>query len=73
MYTVSLSYELCDTPFKINAVCPGYTQTDFTGHQGTSSVDELAQRIVKYAVIDQDDQTGKFFSEEYFPETNCLG
>lgn len=71
MYTVNLAYELRDTPFKVNVVCPGYTQTDFTGHQGTSTVKEAAQRIVKYAIIDQDGPTCKFFSEEYFPEANC--
>ncbi|SEM67160.1 NAD(P)-dependent dehydrogenase, short-chain alcohol dehydrogenase family [bacterium A37T11] len=68
MYTVNLAFELKDTPFKVNAVCPGYTQTDFTGHQGTSTPLQAAQRIVKYALIDQDGPTGKFFSEEYFPE-----
>ncbi|MBC6611695.1 SDR family oxidoreductase [Hymenobacter sp. BT507] len=67
MYTLNLAYELRDTPFKINAVCPGYTQTDFTGHQGTSTVAEAGQRIVKYALLDSDGPTGKYFSEEYFP------
>lgn len=72
MYTVNLAFELRDTPFKVNAVCPGYTQTDFTGHQGTSTPDEAAKRIIKYALIGQDGPTGKFFSEEYFPEpANC--
>ncbi|SFC01636.1 SDR family oxidoreductase [Spirosoma endophyticum] len=68
MYTINLAYELRDTPFKVNAVCPGYTQTDFTNHQGTSTVDEAGQRIVTYALIGQDGPTGKFFSEEYVPE-----
>ncbi len=72
MYTVNLAYELRDTSFRVNAVCPGYTQTDFTNHQGTSTVEEAGQRIVKYALIGQDGPTGKFFSEEYFPEpANC--
>lgn len=71
MYTVNLAYELRDTAFKVNAVCPGYTQTDFTGHQGTSTVEQAGQRIVKYAIVDQDGPTGQFFSEEYFPESNC--
>lgn len=72
MYTINLAYQLRDTPFKVNAVCPGYTKTDFTGHQGTSTVEEAGQRIVKYALIGQDGPTGKFFSEEYFPEpANC--
>jgi len=71
MYTVNLAYELRDTAFKVNAVCPGYTQTDFTGHQGTSTVEQAGQRIVKHAIVDQDGPTGQFFSEEYFPESNC--
>lgn len=68
MYTLQLAYELRDTAFKVNAVCPGYTKTDFTGHQGTSTVEEAGQRIAKYALLDSDGPTGKFVSEEYFPE-----
>ncbi len=71
MYTVNLAYELRNTPFKVNAVCPGYTQTDFTGHQGTSTPEQAGQRIARYALIGQDGPTGKYFSEEYFPETVC--
>jgi NAD(P)-dependent dehydrogenase (short-subunit alcohol dehydrogenase family) len=71
MYTINLAFELRDTAFKVNAVCPGWTQTDFTGNQGTSTPEQAGQRIVKYALIDQDGPTGKFFSEEYFPETVC--
>ncbi|MGF7080961.1 SDR family oxidoreductase [Mucilaginibacter sp. UYCu711] len=68
MYTVNLAYELRDLPFKVNMVCPGYTKTDFTGHQGTSTVQEAGERIAKYALIGRDGPTGKFISEEYFPE-----
>lgn len=71
MYTINLAYELRDTAFKVNAVCPGWTQTDFTGHQGTSTPEEAGQRIAKYALIGQDGPTGKYFSEEYFPGTVC--
>ncbi|UPK67409.1 SDR family oxidoreductase [Chitinophaga filiformis] len=67
MYTINLAYELRDTLFKVNAVCPGWTQTDFTNHQGTSTPEQAGARIVKYAMIGQDGPTGKFFSEEYFP------
>jgi NAD(P)-dependent dehydrogenase (short-subunit alcohol dehydrogenase family) len=67
MYTIQLAYELRDTAFKVNAVCPGYTQTDFTGHQGTSTVEQAGQRIVQYALIGADGPTGRYFSEEYFP------
>jgi NAD(P)-dependent dehydrogenase (short-subunit alcohol dehydrogenase family) len=68
MYTVHLAYELRDTPFKVNAVCPGYTKTDFTGHLG-GEVEVAAERIAKYALIEQDGPTGKFFSEETNPGT----
>jgi NAD(P)-dependent dehydrogenase (short-subunit alcohol dehydrogenase family) len=68
MYTVNLAYELRDTPFKVNAVCPGWTKTDFTNHQGTSTVEEAGARLAKYAMIGQDGPTGKYFSEEYFSE-----
>ena len=69
MYTVVLAYELKDSNFKINAVCPGYTKTDFNGHRGPGSVEEAGNRIVKYALIDKNGPTGKFFSEENNPET----
>ncbi|WP_343667841.1 SDR family oxidoreductase [Chitinophaga sp.] len=72
MYTVNLAYELRDTAFKVNAVCPGYTQTDFTGHQGTSTPEEAGQRIAKYVLVGQNGPTGQYFSEEYFPApANC--
>ncbi|MCE7063889.1 SDR family oxidoreductase [Dyadobacter sp. CY326] len=72
MYTINLAYELRDTAFKVNAVCPGYTKTDFTGHQGTSTPEEARQRIAKYAMIGNNGPTGQFFSEEYFPApANC--
>jgi NAD(P)-dependent dehydrogenase (short-subunit alcohol dehydrogenase family) len=67
MYTLNLAHELRDTPFKVNAVCPGYTKTDFTGHQGSSTVKQAGQRLVKYALLGPDGPTGKYFSEEYFP------
>lgn len=68
MYTVHLAYDLKDTNFKVNAVCPGYTKTDFTYHQG-GEVAIASQRIIKYALLDVDGPTGKFFSEETNPET----
>ncbi|MFB6456772.1 SDR family oxidoreductase [Chitinophaga sp. Hz27] len=69
MYTVVLAYELKNTNFKVNAVCPGYTKTDFNGHRGPGAVEDAGKRIVKYALIDNDGPTGKFFSEENNPET----
>ncbi|RXG11405.1 NAD(P)-dependent dehydrogenase (short-subunit alcohol dehydrogenase family) [Leeuwenhoekiella aestuarii] len=69
MYTIALAYELKDTNFKVNAVCPGFVATDFNGHRGTGTVQEAGTRIVKYTTIGEDGPTGKFFSEEYNPET----
>jgi len=69
MYTTDLAYELRDTNFKVNAVCPGFVATDFNNHRGTGTVQEAGTRIAKYAMIDADGPTGKFISEEYNPET----
>ncbi len=69
MYTVVLAYELKDSDFKVNAVCPGYTKTDFNGHRGPGSIENAGMRIIKYALIDKNGPTGKFFSEENNPET----
>ncbi|WP_300601208.1 SDR family oxidoreductase [Niabella sp.] len=72
MYTVVLAYELKESNFKINAVCPGYTKTDFNGHRGPGSVEDAGKRILKYALIDKDGPTGGFFSEENNPETGVI-
>ena len=69
MYTIALAYELRDSVAKVNAVDPGLTQTDFNNHRGTGSVEDAGKRIVKYALIDNEGPTGKFFSEETNPET----
>ncbi|MES2425423.1 MAG: SDR family oxidoreductase [Bacteroidota bacterium] len=63
-YTITLAYELRDTAFKINAVDPGYTQTDFNHHRGPGTVEDAAAIIVKYATIGADGPTGKYFSND---------
>lgn len=60
-YTIVLAYELKDTPIKINAVDPGYTATDFNHHSGPGKVEDAATIIVKFATLDADGPTGKFF------------
>jgi NAD(P)-dependent dehydrogenase (short-subunit alcohol dehydrogenase family) len=69
MYTIQLAYELRDTPFKVNAVCPGFTRTDFNQQRGTGTVEDAGKRVVKYAMIDENGPTGKYFCEELFPAT----
>ncbi|MCC8423416.1 SDR family oxidoreductase [Mucilaginibacter sp. UR6-11] len=63
-YTVHLAHELKDTAFKVNAIDPGYTQTDFNHHNGPGTVEDAAKIIVKYATIGADGPTGKYFSND---------
>jgi NAD(P)-dependent dehydrogenase (short-subunit alcohol dehydrogenase family) len=63
-YTVMLAVELKATNFKVNCVCPGFTATDFNNHTGDRKVEDAATVIVKYATLDKDGATGKFFSAE---------
>jgi NAD(P)-dependent dehydrogenase (short-subunit alcohol dehydrogenase family) len=69
MYTISLAYELRDTNFKVNAVDPGFTATDFNHHSGTGTLEDAAARLVKTAMIDANGPTGLFFSDDNSPET----
>jgi NAD(P)-dependent dehydrogenase (short-subunit alcohol dehydrogenase family) len=68
-YTIALAYELRDTPFKVNAVDPGYTATDFNHHSGPGTVEEAAARVVKAATLRSDGPTGQFYSDDNSPET----
>jgi NAD(P)-dependent dehydrogenase (short-subunit alcohol dehydrogenase family) len=47
---------------RINAVDPGYTNTDLNGRSGTQSVEEGAEIIVRMAQIGADGPTGTFVS-----------
>jgi NAD(P)-dependent dehydrogenase (short-subunit alcohol dehydrogenase family) len=68
-YTIALAYELRDTPFKINAVDPGFTATDFNHHTGPGTVPDAAARVVKAAILGNEGATGQFFSDDNAPET----
>lgn len=68
-YTIVLAYALRDTSFKINAVDPGYTATDFNNHSGPGTVPDAAARVVKAATFGPDGPTGQFFSDDNAPET----
>ncbi len=68
-YTIMLAYDLRDTPFKVNAVDPGYTATDFNHHSGPGTVPDAAARVVKAAMFGPDGPTGQFFSDDNAPET----
>jgi NAD(P)-dependent dehydrogenase (short-subunit alcohol dehydrogenase family) len=68
-YTIVLAYNLRDTSFKVNAVDPGYTATDFNNHSGPGTVPDAAARVVKAAMIGPDGPTGQFFSDDNVPAT----
>lgn len=68
-YTIVLAYNLRDTSFKINAVDPGYTATDFNNHTGPGTVPDAAARVVKAAMLGPAGPTGQFFSDDNVPET----
>lgn len=63
-YTIVLAHNLRNTPFKVNAVDPGYTATDFNNHSGPGTVEDAASRVVKAALLSQDEPTGQFFSDD---------
>ncbi|WP_343632734.1 SDR family oxidoreductase [Fluviicola sp.] len=69
MYTIALAFELRDTNFKVNAVSPPSTATDFNHHLGTSSVEVGAEHILRYAIMDNDGPTGRFFCLDNNPES----
>jgi NAD(P)-dependent dehydrogenase (short-subunit alcohol dehydrogenase family) len=68
-YTILLANNLLNTPFKVNAVDPGYTATDFNHHSGPGTVPDAAARVVKAATLGADGPTGQFFSDDNAPET----
>lgn len=63
-FTVMLAYELKDTNFKVNSVNPGFTATDLNGFAGVQTTGQASKVIVKYAILDKNGPTGKFFSED---------
>lgn len=68
-YTIVLAYNLRDTSFKVNAVDPGYTATDFNDHSGPGTVPDAAAKVVKAAMLGPDGPTGQFYSDDNVPAT----
>lgn len=63
MLTVQLAYELRDTGIKVNAVSPGFVDTDMNQHRGTLTVDEGAAEPVRLALLPAEGPTGGFFGD----------
>ena len=68
-YTIVLAYELKDLPFKVNAIDPGYTATDFNHHNGPGTVESAATFIIKHTLTDDNAPTGQFYSNDIEDET----
>ncbi len=65
--TVGLSKLLADTPIKVNAVCPGFVQTDLTPinrDQAPLTAADAARVVVRYGLLDDDGPTGGFYDHE---------
>lgn len=63
-FTVMLAYELRDSRFRVNAVDPGYTATEFNNYKGTGHVSEAADLVFEYATLRKTGPTGQFLSSE---------
>jgi NAD(P)-dependent dehydrogenase (short-subunit alcohol dehydrogenase family) len=63
-YTVWLAYDLRDAPFKVNAIDPGYTATEFNNFRGPGKVEDAAAVVLKYAALGTDGPTGGFFDRD---------
>ena len=57
--TKILSIELEDRGIKINAICPGWVQTDMGGHNATLTVQESVEKIAEFA-LNKNFPNGKF-------------
>jgi NAD(P)-dependent dehydrogenase (short-subunit alcohol dehydrogenase family) len=58
MLTAMYAKELKDTPIKVNAANPGYTDTDFNDHRGFRSAAEGAEPSVYLATLPADGPNG---------------
>jgi NAD(P)-dependent dehydrogenase (short-subunit alcohol dehydrogenase family) len=61
--TVQFANELRATAIKVNAVDPGFTNTDMTKGAGSRSAAQAADVVVRLATVGPDGPTGGFFDE----------
>lgn len=62
--TVQYARRLADTNIIINACCPGYVSTDFTGHSSDRSPEEGAAIAIQLAILPDDGPRGGFFDDD---------
>ncbi|MGO8694104.1 MAG: SDR family oxidoreductase [Rectinemataceae bacterium] len=58
--TLEYAKELRDTPIKINAVSPGYVDTDLSHHQGNLTPEQGAVAPVRLSLVGTDGPSGTF-------------
>lgn len=61
--TIAFAKELRGTPAKINAVCPGFTATDFNQFKGPRKPEDSVKLIVRFATLDEHGPSGGFFDD----------
>lgn len=61
--TVQFANELRGTPIKVNAVDPGYTNSDMTRRDGVRTPEQAARIAIELATVGDDGPTGGFFDE----------
>ena len=70
MITVMFAKDLHADGIKVNAVNPGFADTDLNQHHGHRTVEEAAKIAIKLATIGVNGPTAGFFNDGYF---NDLG
>ena len=65
-HAVMLAFALAleDTNIKVNAACPGFTNTALNNFNGTRSLEEGAREPVRLALLGEDGPTGTFSDED---------
>lgn len=61
--TVQYARQLADTAVMVNAACPGYVATDFTGFSGSRTPEQGAAIAVRLATLPDDGPRGGFFDD----------
>ncbi|MDX8051022.1 SDR family oxidoreductase [Lentzea sp. BCCO 10_0798] len=62
--TAQYARELADTNVIVNAACPGYVATDFTGFAAPRTAEQGAAIAIRLATLPDDGPRGGFFDDE---------
>jgi NAD(P)-dependent dehydrogenase (short-subunit alcohol dehydrogenase family) len=62
--TTQYARRLADTNVIVNAACPGYVATDFTGHNAPRTPQQGAAIAIRLATLPDDGPRGGFFDDE---------